>query len=534
MKINTQLQHWFTSALFGLILACSTLLGLAQVTNNPNTFDKGTSIDSATVWWGTVNVSWDGTQDANNNPNSGSMRFDCPFIGAGGEQFMMFLSLETNATWDGNIRIDATTYTNMAFDIRVPPGTPPTTNGDYGPLTYGFLTRNDSWSFGTIWLNNYTIPLSATNWTHVNTPFANNLPNLNIVCGWYFDMWSNGAYTNAAHFNIDNLAIQAPTVVVSNPPPTLGFQQATPGLNLISTSTSGSGGRQNIYTENPSYSWINSPTSTTYAVTIKQYPPYAAYPNFETHVFLVPAGSLMYGPHDTSVDWNSTNLVYVQIANNANGSGYGHFMWKTNAAGSFGGQIFGSNEITVNSSTILGTWTIAFNQNSNVTFTAPDGSSNNFVLPAQAVASFTDPNGMYAYFGIMPNNSVNVGQGAVISEIKIAGAVDGSGNAGTDIDDTFATSPLDPDTWLVDAADANGVVVVPQDPQFWLSWSLPDTGFTLQYSEDVSAPAGNWGDPNGLNANVILLGTKKALLLDSSMFSTDQMFFQLVKTLTPQ
>jgi hypothetical protein len=529
MKLNTKLQHWLTSATAGLALIASASVGLAQNTNPTNTFDTSSSTTSLVSWWGIATMAWDGTRDAASDPASGSARYTTPFVGAAGEQFMTFFTIANRWGWDFGTILDATTYTNLSFDIKVDPSSGQRkNNNDYGNLEIGLCTGSGP---GTTYVGNGGIPLSAaTGWQHISYPLTPTLVNIGQVSGFYLKMWSNGDHTNTLVFNIDNFEITKPTVPIVIPPPTLSLEKATPGLQLISTAAGGANARQSIHPATAGYSWMNSPTPTTYAVTIKQYPPYAAYPNFQTHMFFEPAGSQQWGPGDASGDWNSTNLIFVQIADNADGSAYARFMYKTNFGGGWGGQVFGSNTIaTVGSTTILGTWSLTFSQNTNVTLTSPDGSSTNFVFPAESAAYFADPNGLYAYIGIQPNSAGNVGQYSVLSEVKITGAVNGAGTPSPNIVDTFAAAPLNTNTWGTAASDAAGILVADPDTLYWLLWTVPDSGFALQYEANATAPASAWGDPQNLMANVMLLGTQKRVAVPKSLSPTDQLYFQLVK-----
>jgi hypothetical protein len=530
MKRNGNTKQWITSALAGLALAASTSAGLAAATDWMQTFDSLSCTNPWKVWWGLPGIYWSDTENRTTNvAGSGALKYAVPFVGAGGEQFMTFVGFHYGWQWDGTTILDGTKYTNLIFDIKVDPSTAVAKNGtDLGQLELGF-TKN---GWGTMFLANYTIPLTATNWTHVVMPINPTLAGLTTINGIYIKMWSDGHLTNTWTTYFDNLEVQAiPENVPPPPPPTMALEPTTSGLQLISTTTGGANARYSIHPTTAGYSFVNAPGETTYSVTIKQYPTYGTYPNFQTHMFLVPAGSMQYGPGDTSVDWNSTNLIFIQIADNANGSGYARFMYKTNVAGGgWGGQIFGSNTlVNIGSSTILGTWSLKFSQNTNVTFTAPDGTSTNFVFPAESAACFADATGLYAYIGMQPNGAGNVGQSSVISQIKITGGVDGSSTPSPDITDNFATAPLNTTIWATTASDANGVQVVTADTPFWLLWTVPDSGFSLQYSDNVNAPQSLWGDPQNLMANVIQIGAVKRVLIPTSHASKDQNYYQLVK-----
>ena len=138
-------------------------------------------------------------------------------------------------------------------------------------------------------------------------------------------------------------------------------------------------------------------------------------------------------------------------------------------------------------------------------------------MPAEAAALFADP--VYAYFGIQPNGTANIGQSAALSRIQITGVP-------TPLDDTFSGETLDTAKWQAVAADASGVVQVPQSAAYWLKWTAPATGYGVQSSPSL-APA-SWTDP-GL-ANVIQIGTQKAVVVPSaSLPSTAGGFFRLIK-----
>ena len=457
------------------------------------------------------------------------MKYVSAFTGASGEQFMTFDGFGDQWQWNGVV-MDGNLYTNVIFDIKIDPSTAVAKNGtDLGQLIIGF-TRNGWSSDGDPTVGYYTIPLTATNWTHVVMPISKSLSYLSQINGIYIKMWSDGHLTNTWTAYFDNLEVQAiPTNVPPPPPPSMMLQRATPGLQLMSTTTGGANARYSIHPVSAGYSFVNAP-HTTYAITIKEYPNSALYQNFQTHMFLVPSGSMPWGVGDTSVDWNATNLIFLQIGNNADGGGYANFMYKTNFGGGWGGQVFGSNTLAgIGSSAILGTWTLSFQNTTNVTLTTPGGNSTNFVFPAESAAWFADPIGLYPYFGMQPNGAGNVGQASVIAEIKITGGVDGIGIPSPDIDDKFPAPPLDASTWGKTASDPNGVQVLGAETPFWLLWTVPDTGFSVAYNSSLLAPQSLWGDPQNLTGTAIQLGAYKRVAVPSTVASGNTLYCEMVK-----
>ena len=110
--------------------------------------------------------------------------------------------------------------------------------------------------------------------------------------------------------------------------------------------------RQSIRTKNPAYSWVGASDPVTYSFTIGNYPG-RTYSGFQTHLFIVPGSNLP--TYETSPDWNEPNVIFLQIANNADGTAYGAFRYKTNQP-SGNSMIFGNGTIaTIGSASALGT-----------------------------------------------------------------------------------------------------------------------------------------------------------------------------------
>jgi hypothetical protein len=175
---------------------------------------------------------------------------------------------------------------------------------------------------------------------------------------------------------------------------------------------------------------------------------------------------------------------------------------------------------TIGSPSPNGTWSITFNNNTDVTLTAPNGSVTNFSMPAAAAAMFADP--MHVYAGIQPNQIGNIGQGLTIKRIKITGATNS-------VDEDFSVpGALTGTTWNISAGDRTGLIQVPADAVFWFSWALPDTGWTMQWAEDLDNNF--WSDfPFGTSMNIG--GQRKTLVrageLPQSFFGN--YFFQMIR-----
>ena len=86
-----------------------------------------------------------------------------------------------------------------------------------------------------------------------------------------------------------------------------------------------------------------------------------------------------------------------------------------------------------------------------------------------------------------------MGQTVVLSRFRVAR------QTAAIIDDNFLADPdLDPGIWRVVAGTPAGVQLVGPDAAFWLSWTTPDSGFTLQNAATVGDP--NLWTPTGWTA----------------------------------
>jgi hypothetical protein len=491
MKMNTKLQHGFTAALFGLILAGSTSVGLGQATTWMQTFDNSGTSGPWTTWWtgpNSVTFGWSANNCTTNDSGSGSLQIVSTFSGNSGDQFNIFAGFDYGWQWDGSETLDGTQYKDVIFDIMIDPSTALGNDGTFGTLAVGFAKAG--WG-GTVGVGNYTIPKTATNWTHVVLPIDDTAVGLNAIVAIDFDMWSGGNMPSTWTAYIDNLEV----LVNPAPPAPVGMsmtQVAAPGLRMATTVKDGNGTRQNIYCLQPA-SWVGASSPVTYSLTITNYPG-PANPWYQCQMFLC-AGQ-PYGPSDATADWNATNTVFVQIQNTGAGMGELKFMYKVNCPGSSGswGGIFGTNVLCdLTGTSMVGTYSMTFTDNTNVFISIP-GASTNITMPAADAAQFADP--MYAYFGIMPNNANNVTNlSATFANVSITNLSESPPIA---INDWFATDPLNTAVWSLGAAgDQAGIWVVPADALFYVNWSLPANNYSLYASSAVNLPMANWF-PTGL------------------------------------
>ncbi|HVV70372.1 MAG TPA: hypothetical protein VHI52_02565, partial [Verrucomicrobiae bacterium] len=450
-----------------------------------NSFDSGTSgIDweNYRSYLSGHDELWDGAQDAGGNPNSGSMHLTLNWPLASDPAW--------SSSWNdvqiafGTPQINSSDYINFECDIKIDvTNSFPALDGSYGALE---LIVNNPWQNVAGW-----VPLANTDgWQHIAAPFSA------VPSGTYSEavigFISNGgtAYTNTLALWIDNIVFTAPASVHTNRP-ALAIAPAPPaGLTCVCSQPGGTWQRQMIATVNNNYSWDTATAAsntTTYSMTVAAAPG-TEYPSFSSQMFLVPQLGMAGSPIDDSIDWDSGNVVSLAVSVNPDHSATGQFQYKVNNPGNWNAALAFGFPCAAGA---VGTWSLSFNNNTNVTLRAPDNTFTNFSIPANDAALFADP--LYFYVGTQPNNNANIGQSATFSRVKITGA------AGT-LDEDFVSAgtpgqpyQLNSNTWALNTADAKGVFITAPDAKYWISWPLPDYGFTnlfaaesLSHTPDIS------------------------------------------------
>jgi hypothetical protein len=439
------------------------------------------------------------------NPDSGSLKsvieFDLAAYG-GDNQFALIGALPET--------INAGLYTNMVMNIRWDPSSPKTPAGNHGYLEYGFRNAD----FSQTWLGGMNIPGDAAGWLQITAPISAALPKLDQVTGVVLKMWSGNSdngMTGTATFWLDNVKLLVNRDSTPTPPPTLSLVPAPSGLQLFA-SGGGQYQRQNVRTVDSGFSWVGRSGPVSYSITTRTYPD-GTHSGFQTHLFLVPSET---PPTESAPDWNQPNVVFLEIGNTTSGGAYANLRYKTNQPNG-NSMFYNSNPDngpvgslgSVGSATPIGTWTLTFNSTTQVTLTSPDGSTSTMEFPAESAALFADP--LFAFVGVQPNQMSNIGQSAVLGEVKFTGMA-------TPLTDNFAGVPpeeggpnqIDPAKWGVVAEDPAGVYLVPVDSAYWAWWTLPSTGFSLQQSTSLTS---TW---QAVPGTPFRAGPKEGMLIPSS------------------
>ena len=262
--------------------------------------------------------------------------------------------------------------------------------------------------------------------------------------------------------------------------------------------------RQNIATDTTlnDYAWIlGGPAPVTYSLTISEFP-VQAYLGFQAHIFLVPNSTGSMAP-----DYDEPSIIMLDIQTQASGAATAWFRYKVNRPGNnsflYAGGTLGQVDCATGP---LGTWSLSFTANTSMTITAPNGNSTQLNFPDPAAIQPAFGNKVTAYFGNQPNDVSQVGQSSVFSRIRITGTP-----RAQPIDETFPGPDLNQHPtpvswqWVKIAASPSGISIPVSSDGLVLSWTLPDTGFVLQFSPSLSPPS--WSDLN--LPNIITQGNTK-------------------------
>ncbi|PWU10118.1 MAG: hypothetical protein C5B50_26130 [Verrucomicrobia bacterium] len=377
---------------------------------------------------------------------------------------------------------------------------------------------------------------------HLSIPIPAAASGANQFYSVGFYIWQPGGVNGALTWEVKNVVVKARLVQV--PPPTLSNPyKPTPGLNLFSRTQNGGGNQRTDIgvINNPSgNTWLGASGPVTYSLTITNFPDPSVsyYGNYQAQIFLT-SGNFPLPASESAPDYTEASVIFVEIDTTPTGGAYASFRYKINEPQSNAGM-FGTDNGTAGTlvtlggvSTVLGTWSITFNNDTNVTLTGPGGVSTSFVftnaiaLNTNSTPCFGDP--LNIFFGGQANASSLIGHEVVLS----AASVTGNGNP---VSDNFMTDtpPLNSSLWGIFAGDQSTVQLIPTDPLArWVPWTLPDNGFGL-LTTATPANSNSWITLTGAGATASLLtmahsAYRLAYVPSANIPSAQASFFQLVK-----
>ena len=190
MKMNTKLQHGFTSALCGLVLA---LLGSPALAQNLILCDFATDVSCISQTGGvTPTCVWSSTR----NPG-GSAHITIPWANASGWQ---------DSQIDFNQTVNCTTYSTFECDVMVyTANSTLTDSGDYGRIEFDV----QSWSGGQGWTAIGTVTITNTpGWQHFSCrlapPIRYRKP---FRPQFYVNQWGSAPYAGPCSYWLNNVIL---------------------------------------------------------------------------------------------------------------------------------------------------------------------------------------------------------------------------------------------------------------------------------------------------------------------------------------
>jgi len=462
--------------------------------NYPESVTKGISHSGAPQ-----TLALDTTHDAGGGPTpTGSMQ--------------LAVNYATNSGWqEGTIQMaandwDPSRFTYLDYDIYLDA---PTGLSSYG-LSQVFII-DSTWN----WVGIGGVNLDASmigKWTHVSRA----LPSLSSSHGYVFQQGGTTLANQSLTYYIDNITAWKP----ATPPSLTKLQKAGPsGLQITMDRNGDQWQRDGVTTPSGDfYSWVNN-GGVTYSFTITNFPDAVPHPGYDAHLYMVNADTIqnLNGEYKNgAVDWDASDLVEMRVQNNGGGGVDLTLRYKTNLPAANADHVIAS----VHAPSALGTWSIAFDtSNTNVTLTGPGGVSTNLTLAQDVVGHFSG--NMFLHFGNFKsdgnNNGINDQQSGTFSRIQVAGGL-------APLDDSFGGPGLTANYgWQ--PSNSSSVLWVPPDTAYWLTWSLPDDGFTMQVAPAVTGP---WNDA-GITTVVPRGATRVGAVPASSIPSGNAAFFRMIK-----
>ncbi len=545
-------------SLFPSISSAQPTLLTGWTNTFPNEGETGFYADSSFVYWysvyqdlptnfpshgvynleGTNDAAVDYTGDTN---DSGSLYVSAPWndLPSGNQdQNVFYTTFGGNGAFDQSQVMQVITITNISFYILVSTDSVPNAAGNFGSLSCGIISTNYKFEGGDY----LTIPGSATNgWVLMSETNASKFvagatdadpadPNGSLAFGVAWDQNSYGSSpvypANKMIYWIDNVTIQTAAVPPPPPPPpTVTVAPAYQGLNLFAGAGAGINSRENLETIANDYSWVGATNPVSYSFTIENYP-VGTQDQFQNHIFLIPNPT---STTQTAPDYSEANLIFLDLESTTNGAQW-NFRYKTNQPGGntmvYQTNIFGQpgTLASIATNTAIGTWTVTFNNNTNVTMTIPGGASTNFSIPdttGATTALFS--NGVVMYYGVQGNNPGGENDHIVASDFNVTGL------GAADFDDNFVADAgsLNASIWLVDAASTPCVQLLGPGNPFWIQWTTPAPSFTLESTTSLNPPI-TW-TPTITNPS-FLAGTNETQLINTSDLPTGSAaFFNLVQ-----
>lgn len=535
---HVSLKKWLQPALCSFALAGSSCLVYAQGANDyvVNQFEDGTAGGwSANYGSAPITIEHDPNENRGPGTPDGAMKVTINFDLCNGLVQRDFEKVLAQT-------LDLTKYTRLHFSVKVDPSS--SHLSDWGGGALGNLRphiRLSSWggdsdmakaSDSSVWVGadaygawrDYSKDIDQTA-ANGATRQATGILGIDMWSGWGSCAAPIG-HTNTVIFWMDNIWFEADTNTAPPPPPTIGFRKAGPAGVEITMDTDGNQWQRDAIASPaaPGNCFWNGfeGNPVTYSFTIADFPDPVAHPDFEAHMYIVNTDTSGGTFNETygGCDWNAADIAIVTIQ--SGGGGYNaQFQMKTNRANN--NPINDSTNIParLHTDSILGTWSLSFTYNTNVTLSGPGGVSTNFTIGEDAVLYNFSPAASFIQFGFHKNDGANNGHNdqtrATFSRIQKTGG-------DFQFDDSF-DGPDFTSHYAWRKTSASAVQHVKPGTALWLNWTQPADGFNPQVAGTIT---GTWVDANVTN-RFVAAGKINGAVASASLPGTTANYFRMLK-----
>lgn len=484
----------------------SIIIDQFNPSNNPyagtNIYAEGQITNVYGPWFGdTPTISWDATNDAQGNTNSGSLKIVNVFPGTSdpnGDQWVISDAAIGSGTGPG-IEPPITNGLSLLtfeFDVMYAPNSPTyipspgTTN--FGVLEWG-VAGGPVGGYSGAGYASVSVNVTNTGWVHevipLNAEADSDLTNISNI---FFkqDGGSYGQLMGTSTLWLDNLKFTYTNIPPVLPPPILTVQKTTRALRIFAGSTANTYDRAELATIDQYQSWIGG-GSVSYSFTLLSYPTNIN----QTQIFLVPVNTSgqanmgnVSGSVNEYIEYEASNTLWMVINPAGTNGVTASIQWKTNTANANPSI----TALTITNPTVVGTWTLRFNSASTGTLTAPGASAVPFTITDPNVSTdFANP--LVAYFGLQPNSTAGQGEYEDWASISVTGV------AGVNENDNFTTdSSLNGSIWNINTlstAEQISVQLATATTPYWIHWTLPAINYGLGSAMSITGNTNTSGYP---------------------------------------
>ncbi len=237
-------------------------------------------------------------------------------------------------------------------------------------------------------------------------------------------------------------------------------------------------------------------------------------------------------------DWFATSMVETFLVGNSTNAVF-RFTYKVNAAagnamllgnapytnvpGSWDGvttPYYESGALgSVTNTSVLGTWTVKFTSDTNVTLIAPNGTNTDLIIPAYNAQALAENTSFNIYLSMQAGDQGAMNQSFNYGNFAVTGVLNPFS------DNFLADTTLNTSIWTNGVAISPGNVFVSHGNALMLTWSKPASSFSLQ---DAGQLNGAWADLTQ-GPKPILSGVFGQVASSSEMPAGGTAYFRLIQ-----